>query len=350
MNTLRPQLHRKGRFLEILVSLLEKTLGDEAHITTPDRLADRDTGEPREVDIAIRTTIGSTSVLIIAECRDRKRPQDSRWIEELATKAVSVGAARVIAVSSSGFTGPAREKARRLGVEVRDIRDLTPATVAEAFRVGGVSMLTPRMTLLAVGVYYTPLIKPDGNVMIGFDEIRGRRLYLPLFARKRDGLKSSLADIVQDGIDAHSRECRKFHEGVPHDGTHIQRSLALMLEDDQIVAIFSDGTSAGLVALSVILEVWHEVVELKPLIAHEYRKEGEALVETVEFGPDPATDGPSVLVTFHRNLSTGRWVIAQHESQRDSGQPKFSFSEVTLSDLTEPWEPWTGSDSATKSP
>jgi hypothetical protein len=322
------------------VSLLERTLGDEAEITTPDWLVDRDTNEPREVDIAIRMTIGSTQVLIVAECRDRNRPQDSRWIEELASKAVSVGAARAIAISSSGFTAPAITKAHRLGVEVRELRQLTASTVADAFKLDTVGVLSPDMTLLAVGVFYLPLDKPPG--MIGFDEIQGRRLYLPLFTNKRSGSNCSLAEIVQDGIDLYLEEGKLFHKDIPRDGTRIQRQLTLILEDDQVAAVFSDDSSAAVVGLSVILELRYEPVELKPLIAHQYRKENESLVESVEFGPDPTSDGPNVIITFHRNVATGRWIIAQHQAGRTPRTRRFSFCEASLNDLDEPWKPWPG--------
>jgi hypothetical protein len=338
----RPQLGRKGRFLEVLVSLLERTLVNEAEITTPDWLRDRDTDELREVDIAIRTTVGSTRVLIVAECRDRNRPEDVRWIEELASKAVSVGAAKVIAISGSGFTAPACEKAQRLGVEVRELRDLTPATVADAFNLGGVSVFSPQMKLLAVGVFYTPRITPDGKLMMAFDELSDRKIYLPLFSRKHDGQKISLAAIAQEGIDVYSKRGRKLHAGIPRDGTHVQRGLTLSLQEEQVEVVFSDNSTAGVTTLSVILEMWYKTIELRPLVAHQYRKGDEALVETVEFGPDPAADGPGVLVTFHRNLSTGRWVIAQHQTEGAPGTATISFAEVMLADLTEPWQPWHG--------
>ena len=44
------------------------------------------------------------------------------WIEQLASKRASVGAAKCVAISKTPFTKPALKKARKLGVETRNLR------------------------------------------------------------------------------------------------------------------------------------------------------------------------------------------------------------------------------------
>jgi hypothetical protein len=335
----RPRPGGKGRFLEVLAALLERTLGTEAEITTPDWLPDRHTGELREVDVALRTRVGSTDVLIIAECRDRSRPQDVRWIEEIASKAVSVGASRAIAVSSSGFTAPAKAKASILGVEVRELRELTSATVAEAFQIGGVTVFRTEVELLAVGTFYTP---PDpSSTQIAFDEIRGRQLFVPLFQQPTNGHRCSLARLVEAGLVHLRRQGTDLHEGVPRDGTHVQKHLMLTLEGGEVIATFSDGSSAELIMLSAILELWIDPVALRPLAAHGYHKGAKSLVDTVEFGPSPGS-GPPIAFTYHRDTATGREVAAWHiEKQAPSEPLAVSFSHVALKPSEEQWKPWT---------
>src|SRR5262245_39374323 len=100
------------RDFELLVARIEEWLGPKgATVKSPDYIADRVTGELREVDASIRLHAGSAPILVTVECRDRVSVQDVTWIEQIASKRDSVGAARTIAVSSSGFTGPARSKA-----------------------------------------------------------------------------------------------------------------------------------------------------------------------------------------------------------------------------------------------
>ena len=73
---------RKGRTLEILVAQLEDHLGPLGiQVESPDFIRDKDTSQLREVDISLRSKIGSSSILVILECRDRKGEEDVTWIE-----------------------------------------------------------------------------------------------------------------------------------------------------------------------------------------------------------------------------------------------------------------------------
>lgn len=114
------------REFEKLVARIERALAPRgAIVKSPDRVRDLYTGSLREVDASIRYKIGTTPILITVECRKRDSVQDDTWMEQLATKKHKIGAAKTIAVSSSGFTAPATETARYLGIEVRRIRKIT---------------------------------------------------------------------------------------------------------------------------------------------------------------------------------------------------------------------------------
>jgi hypothetical protein len=61
-----------------------------------------------EADARIRAGIGTATILVTLDCRKSRPKQDVTWIEQLATKKTSVGAARTIAVSASGFSNEAK--------------------------------------------------------------------------------------------------------------------------------------------------------------------------------------------------------------------------------------------------
>lgn len=120
-------MSRKGREFEKLVETFERVLAPHnVTVKSPDSIEDLDTGSPREIDISIRGKIGSVDVLIICECRDRKKPQDAPWIEQVAGKRRSVGADIAIAISASGFYKPAITKAKEFGVLTRQVPSLRP--------------------------------------------------------------------------------------------------------------------------------------------------------------------------------------------------------------------------------
>ena len=106
---------------------IELIEGSSAEVTWNDRIPDpHNPSQPRQIDITIRRD----GFMTLAECRLHKVRQGVKWIEELYGRKVSLNAANVIAVSSSGFTRGAILKAQGLGVALRDLKSLTPEEVA----------------------------------------------------------------------------------------------------------------------------------------------------------------------------------------------------------------------------
>lgn len=119
------------REFELLVARIEKQLAPkDAEIKSPDRIRDKVTGQMREVDASIRYKIGSASILITIECRNRNKEQDDTWIEQIATKRDKIGANKTIAVSAKGFTKPATISAEKYGIELRRIDEITDKIIA----------------------------------------------------------------------------------------------------------------------------------------------------------------------------------------------------------------------------
>ena len=122
------------REFEILVAQIEAHLCPKgAIVTSPDRIPDKITGQLREVDASIKYKIGSAPILITVECRKRLSIQDDTWIEQLATKKQKIGANLTIAVSSKGFTKPAIKSSEALGIELRQLHDLSVQSISNWF-------------------------------------------------------------------------------------------------------------------------------------------------------------------------------------------------------------------------
>lgn len=97
-------------------------------VTWNDRVPDPDNPlQSRQIDITIKRE-GS---LTLIECRIHKEPQDVTWIEELIGRRVSLGADAVIAVSYSGFTKGAIQKAKTYGIILRDFKSLTEEEIKQ---------------------------------------------------------------------------------------------------------------------------------------------------------------------------------------------------------------------------
>ena len=91
------------------------------HIPDPDNPAQK-----RQIDVTIR----HAGALTLIECRQRKSRQDVQWIEQLIGRRVSLGAQVVIAVFCSDFTAGAIAKARKHGIILRDLQQVTDSEIA----------------------------------------------------------------------------------------------------------------------------------------------------------------------------------------------------------------------------
>jgi hypothetical protein len=105
-------MSNKGKDFEDLVYVISKHLHKKAEVVLDEKLIDKDTGNKRQVDIAIRIKDGPIVFLAIVEVRNRTRPVGVGYIEQVLTKRDSVGADKAIIVSKSGFYQSALEKAR----------------------------------------------------------------------------------------------------------------------------------------------------------------------------------------------------------------------------------------------
>jgi len=118
-------LPRQGRTTELIVEELEKLKLDDdiCKIKSPDYIKDVVTVRKREVDVSIRCKIGTHEFLAIIECRNRDGVEDVRWVEQVITKTKDLNANKVVMVSTSDFTKPAKDKAKHNGIILRTLSE-----------------------------------------------------------------------------------------------------------------------------------------------------------------------------------------------------------------------------------
>jgi len=121
---------KPGRVLEMLTARIEGALSDsDVKVTSPDHLPDKVSGGTREVDVSLCSTVGSAEVVVIVECRDRGRPADVTWIEQVKSKRDAVGAAKAIAVASGTFSKKALAAASAYGIDARTLAQVNRGEV-----------------------------------------------------------------------------------------------------------------------------------------------------------------------------------------------------------------------------
>ena len=107
------------RFIAILERL---AASPTARVVESSELAEYPKSSPRELDILVEDTVSGHPIRIAVECRDYKRKQDKTWIDTLVGKYRDLQIDKVVAVSSSGFTKGAIEKAAAVGISALTLR------------------------------------------------------------------------------------------------------------------------------------------------------------------------------------------------------------------------------------
>lgn len=121
---------RKGRNFELDYEWLYKLDSNKYKITSPAMLYDKTTDSIREVDVLIEYLDDQKlNRKIGIECRDRKKIEDSMWIEQLTTKKEDLGLDYIIATTTRTFTKNAIKKAAVHGIIVERAETFDEKTV-----------------------------------------------------------------------------------------------------------------------------------------------------------------------------------------------------------------------------
>lgn len=185
------------RQFEGLVAHLEASLGPSgAIIKSPDFLADKFTGQRREVDGSIRYKIGSSDVLLTIECRKRRGKQDVQWIEQLIAKKRRIGAMATLAVSLEGFSPQATNIALQENIIPRQLSELVADDLNEWLNLAFHEL---EIRTLAVKRIVLELWDPSSDDQIIFDEklkekCLANRFEYPIFVKSKDGSRYSASE------------------------------------------------------------------------------------------------------------------------------------------------------------
>lgn len=128
----------KAKEFEQQISRIYEVLSSEtAEVTWNDKIPDPDNPKQlRQIDITLKRYDEITHI----ECRSHKSPQDTKWIEELYGRKISLKAKAIIAVSNSGFTKGAVLKANKLGVFLRSLNNLSKQEILSWGRTTAISI------------------------------------------------------------------------------------------------------------------------------------------------------------------------------------------------------------------
>lgn len=108
---------------EAIVARLQSTFNKAGVVTRNERILGKVSGRSRQIDVAIRTTVGTEDVLIVVECKKWNRKADVQAVEAFAGVKKDVGAHMGIMVSTTGFSKAAYQRASAEGITLYKYKD-----------------------------------------------------------------------------------------------------------------------------------------------------------------------------------------------------------------------------------
>lgn len=289
------------RQFENLVTRIEQVLAPhDAIIASPDFFIDKITGAKREVDASIKFKAGTAEIVIIIECRDRVKIEDSTWIEQLATKQRNIGASKVIAVTSNSFTIPAIKKAQHYGIELRKVNKINEDAIVKWSTLKGVF---EKYHVVNYELKFA-MEENQKDKLIKELEIYENKLFDSDFltsynSRNKITLRNILEDFLRRGLKEIDKKV-----SIPEKGHSEEIKLRISLPTNQIYITTSFG-KFDLIGLNVGFTLYNgEEIAFKPLSKFTYSDQDKDLYSGVEFEMT-SSNGSKDLVTIHTNLNKG---------------------------------------------
>lgn len=293
---------RKGRDLERLVSILEKTLSKyQIKIKSPDYIEGINSGSNREIDISLRGKIGSANVLIILECRDRKKKQQVAWIEQIASKKEDVEAHKAIAVTSTGFSKGAVNTALRHNIELRTMETITPDEIVLWFEPTSFVLFTRMIHNVHIEV---DLLDKDIQKINALDFHAKSKS----FSISKTGELVSFLDIWNNS------PLDEIYKEVPDNGDRIAKKIVLNFTNpEELYEIVTEDGNYKIQRLLIQAELYITKKD-NPLSSIKIYKSGdEEIAKTAQFDFD--IHGTPHVLEFHKATDTGQQSISIRKTE-----------------------------------
>jgi hypothetical protein len=244
--------------------------------------------------------VGTLPVLITIECRDRSKDEDVTWIEQVAQKRESIGAAITVAVSSSGFSAPALTKAAQLGVATRTLTDATAGDLVSWLRTQVITFDFERWW-----IEHVRLDLYDAPIGWSFDEGAQEQLKTlgaraPIIIRNSDNAPGSMEDILRIW---EAMNGRFFPKDMPADGKEHHGRIAQAVERGVFHVRTGDGPR-DVRQFEIILGFLRTETEITVARMREYADPNGPLVQSAEWElPE------RMRLLLHRDLKSGQTKI-----------------------------------------
>jgi len=268
---------RKGREFEKFVANLEWVLGREGvKIQSPEYITGK-SGVRNEIDVSLRGQLQGDTIdyLIVVQCQDRIKKGKVEWIRELIGLKDDIEAIRVIAVTSKGFTKESVKLAKKNGIILRTLQEMSQE---EILRIYNKETIRLKLSLFNINSFSMKMLTEKEVIfyvlpMITSGEKQIVDISAPMLERKNDGSMLSLLDLFN------SKTGMELYENLAENG--LKKSFIICLKSQDLLE-YRMKTSAGYLDFKFIDftgEVWIEESEIPLKSIYQYKKHDESINE-----------------------------------------------------------------------
>lgn len=243
---------KAGREFEKIVERILRVLEPGAEVVSPGRLPDETMDEPREIDVLVRGRVRGNDIgVLIAECRDHKKPVEVGYIEAITTKQRDVRADFALVVSAAGFTKGARQKAQAHGIDLFTLKEADLQDWSDWLGCSSVENFAPHVWVHHINVTLAEDAPDDVDLAAFVEPDKGINVMTQLFTDD-DGVKWSQIEVLN----------RAFAQGgLPElslDGTRHRFTIDVNVEGLCLTLPASEGRKGLVVRMAMIVDLWRE--------------------------------------------------------------------------------------------
>ncbi len=201
----------------------------------------------------------------------------------MASKKQKIGAAKTIAVSSSGFSDPAIKTASLYGIEIRRIEELSPEEILGWLKLGSVVHIVRHSTLKKYDANLWAEAGDKSSLTLAAGVIQAFEEDLvnaPVFKTRGNSKTLTVNDLWR----AAQQQKPDVYEGVPEDGTKVRRNIRIELPKGLIYVETTEGPR-GVKTLLLGFDLFVERVETPAIMAeaYAYSDAGGPIVQATEY-------------------------------------------------------------------
>lgn len=169
---------RTNAFQNLVARIFQLRAEDKSVVVESATVSEAGTDTPAEIDILILKATHGVTLRIAVECRDHARKQTVTWIRELSEKRRSMEIDKVIAVSTSGFTKGAIQKAQKENIDLLTLEAAEEVDWSKALLHISMSSVAFELELISVTLVLDGEISPQGAVddKVGVMDAQGSQI------------------------------------------------------------------------------------------------------------------------------------------------------------------------------